>query len=148
MAAFVELRILSDLGNDFWSNHTLLLPTYMFLNLTVSLAASVKGASSLSFHVYAVLPTMAMANILFLTYFVPVLGSIHPESQNSVKRINKALMRLEDADRRAIQILKRRTRALRPFGFRLGIFSFISLNTAQEIITNSISHSLLIISLD
>lgn len=147
MVAYGNIRLLSDLANDFWqSGYALTIPSYPFVNLSVSLAALVIGAGLLPVHVYILLPMTVVANLLFLLLFVPATGSTYPESQNSKFRMNRALMRLPDADRKKIQYFKRKIRAQRDFGFRVGPFAFISINTAQTVITESVSHSMVIIS--
>ena len=121
--------------------------TFLDVNLSVSLAALVTGANSLPVHVYCLLPMTAVANLLFLLLIYPALGSIHPESQASKFKMKKAIMHLKDLDRETYKLFKRKIRAQRCFGFRLGRFSFISINTAQDVITNSVSNALLIIEL-
>ena len=145
---FNQLRLLSDLGNGFWRfSFALLIPTYIFVNLTTSLAGAATGASSLPAYVYAFLPANTVSSVVYLMYFVPVLASVHSNSKTSIANTNRALAKLEDLDRRSLNYFKRVIRAQRPFGFQMRWFSFISLNTAQDVITNSVSYSLVIISL-
>ena len=106
------------------------------------------GADSLPTYIYALLPTTIIISIIILMTLVSQLASVYTESQNTALRMNKAVVRLTDSDRRMRQYLRRKIRAQRPFGCKLSIFSYISVDTIHLIITESISTSLLILSLN
>ena len=141
-----RIRLLSDLAN--WTSYYLLiLIPYAFVNLSMSLAASVLGATSLPAYVYALLPATSAVNILVLMVLIPSAASVLSESKKSIMRMNQAMTQLQDLDKRKLQLLKRQVKSQRPFGCKLGMFSFASVNTACDVIVNSISNSILITSL-
>ena len=113
----------------------------------MSLAASVLGAASLPVYVYALLPSTSMVNVLLLVIIIPTVASVLSESKKSIFRINQAMTQLQDSDKRKMQLLKRQVKSQRPFGCKLGMFSFASVNTAYDVVVNAISNSILIISL-
>ena len=113
----------------------------------MSLAASVLGAASLPAYVYAFLPTTSMVNIILLMIIISTVASVLSESKKSKFRMNQAMPQLQDSDRGKMQLLKRQVKSQRPFGCKLGMFSFASVNTAHDVIVNAISNAVLIISL-
>ena len=146
LLAHTRIRLLSDLAK--WTSYyVLILIPFAFVNLTMSLAVSVLGAASLPAYIYALLPTMTVVNILLLLMTViPTVASVLSESKKSIWRMNPTMMQLQDLDKRELKLLRRQVRSQSPFGCKLGTFSFASVNTAYDVIVNSISNSILIVS--
>ena len=119
----------------------------MFVDLTYSITLTVIRADSLPFHVYVFFPSALLFSTTFLVYIVPSLASIEEDSTAVLCNIRQSVPHLVGADRETVQYLKRVVGAQHPFGFRLGIFCYASLSTAQDIINNSISYALLAITL-
>lgn len=145
---FNQVRLLCDAANCFWqSSFALLLPSFCFVNLTISLALTMSGSQSLPFYVYAFLPSTAICSIFLLVYFNTEMASVYSGSQRAKQEMRQCVLGLLDADRISVRYLRRVVKAQRPFGSKLSIFSFMSVNTAQEVVSNAISYSLLVVSL-
>ena len=145
---FMLMRLVSDAGNSFWQYSTAMVVTpFTFFNLTASMTAMVIGATTLPVYVYVFLPLTMLLTLLILLYFALLLGSVREQSKSYIAEMYKALPTVRDADRRTVQYMKKLIRAARPFGFQMGSFSFISVETAQDVLTESISNSLMLISL-
>ena len=148
MEGFVQLRLLSDAANSYWRyTFGLLLPSFMFIDLTYCMTLTVIGAYSLPLHIYAFFPTALLCSIVFLMHFIPLLASVMADSEAVLQNVKKSQAQLTDGDRRTLQYTKRIINAQRSFGIQLGRFCFVSLGTAQNILTESISHALVFITL-
>ena len=82
---------------------------------------------------------------MVLIYSFPQLASIRKKSELSLGEVKRILPRLLHADPMALKYAQRRVNAQRPFGYKLGSNSFISLDSVQLILSESISYSLLIV---
>ena len=80
-------------------------------------------------------------------YIVPVLAAVQTDSETALWNMKKSRAQLVDADKATRDYTTRMIKHQRPFGFRLGIFCYVSLGTGQDIMTNSISYALLFITL-
>ena len=85
--------------------------------------------------------------IAVMMHFVPLLSSVYTDSQETIWTTQKSVTLLVDADRRELKYITRAVLSQHSFGFRVGIFGFISIGTAQEILSTAISYSLLLITL-
>lgn len=145
---FVHIRLLCILGNCLFQSHvSLFFPAFMFTSLSISLAALILAAASLPVHVYAFIPAWALCTISVLLVLGPSFASVLTTSRMKIRRMKRARSQLVDADERTLRYTSRLIRCQCPFGFKLGTFCFISVNTAQEIISNSVSYCLLFVSL-
>ena len=105
------------------------------------------AASGLLVYIYVFVPVALLFTILALLYFGVLMGSVHGRSKESIFGMKRGVPQLVDADRRVVQYATRLIRAQRPFGFQMGDFGYASVNTAQGVITEAISNSLLFISM-
>lgn len=145
---FTMIRLVSNVGHSFWQYSTAMTFTpFLFFNLTSNMAAMVIAAPILAVYVYIFLPLQVLLSISTVMYFGHRLGSVREQSKEYIAEIRKALPKIRESDRRTVQYMKKLIRAQTPFGFKMGSFSFISAKTAESIVTESISYSLLIISL-
>lgn len=148
MRSFVEIRLLSEVANDYWQHSFgLLLPSFMFFDLTYSMTVTIIGADSLQLHIYVFFPTVLVCATTLLVYLVPVLAAVSADSKMVLGSMKKGQANLVDTEMVSLQYAKKIIKAQRPFGFKLGAFCFVSLGTGQDIMTNSISYALLIITL-
>ena len=148
MRSYSETRLLSDTGNIFWQS--ILAPSmgaYLLVNLTINLSASVIAAPIMPFHIYVYFPSATLCTIMLTFYLFPLLASIRKKSEMSLIQMKIAVPQLLDADRTVRQHTKRLINAQRVFGYKMGSNSFISIGTVQFTLSESISYSLLIISL-
>lgn len=148
LESYVQIRLLSDMANSYWQHSIgLIVPTFMFVDITYSMTLTIIGADSLPFHIYVFFPAALLCSVMFLLYLVPVLASVTTDSQTVLWEMTTSVPQLIDRDRTTLLYAKKMIRAQRVFGFKLSIFCFVSLGTAQDIITNSVSYALLIITL-
>lgn len=148
MRGYTETRLLSDIGNIFWqSNIAVIVNTYLFVNLTINLSACVIAAPVLPLHLYIFFPSAILLTMAILICALPLLSSIRGKSEMFIQQLRGNLPRLLDADRIVFRHAKRVIRAQRVFGYKVGTTSFVSVGTVQMILSESISYSLLIMSL-
>ena len=148
MKRYNETRLLSDMGNLFWQSKIApVMAVYLFSNICITLSASVIAAPVMPLELYVLFPTSTVITTTVLIYSFPLLASIRKKSELSLGEVKRILPRLRHADPMAFKYAQRRVNAQRPFGYKLGSNSFISLDTVQLILSESSSYSLLIVSL-
>lgn len=146
LEGFIHIRLLSDMMNHY-AQHSLgfVFPAFMFLNLTYSITLTIIGTDTLPLYIYIFFPCTLLCSIMLLMYLVTALASVHANSEAAVWNAQKAQARLTVSDRVTSQYVRRVVKAQRPFGFRLSIFCYVSVGTAQDIMMNAISSALLAI---
>lgn len=147
MRSYNETRLLSGIGNTFWqSNIAVLNSLYLFSNLCVLLSASVIAAPIMPLQLYVFIPICAVVTMMVLICSFPLLASIQQKSEMWLEEARSTIPSLRDADNMVFRHAKRRMRAQIPFGYQFSSNSFISVGTVQFVLSESISYSLLIIS--
>ena len=144
----MQIRLLGTAIDGYSQSYFIpMFPGFMFVILAPSLAGTVLLIDKLPLVLYLFLPASVIGALAVLVYLLPLMASVLEESQASVHQAKVDVSQLKDADRNVLKYSRRLVWAQRPIGGKVSSFGYVSVDTVQEVIDQSVSYCLLIIDL-